>query len=114
MSAVAILMRAFEARFYAKVEKTDGCWLWKGARHRLANGTMTYGTIMLTKGRTALAHRVSYELANGDLSDDAVLRHTCDNPACVRPDHLVAGTQQDNLADMREKGRDRWATLGQR
>lgn len=51
------------------------------------------------------AHRFSYALAFGNIPDEIVICHRCDNPACVRPDHLFAGTQKDNLHDMTVKGR---------
>lgn len=52
-----------------------------------------------------MAHKFSYELAHGLVPAGKVVRHRCDNPKCVRPDHLLVGTQADNLADMRERGR---------
>jgi hypothetical protein len=57
-----------------------------------------------------LAHRVSWLIHRGDIpeSDSAhgtVVMHKCDNPACVNPDHLVLGTQSDNVKDMIIKGR---------
>ena len=53
-----------------------------------------------------LAHRVAYILTNGELPDDVGLRHTCDTPGCVRPDHLLPGDQGDNMRDCRDKGRN--------
>lgn len=100
-----------EARFWRLVDKNGPlhpalgtrCWLWTGALD--ANG---YGRIGRggRDGQTVLAHRASYEIANGNCSAHVVM-HKCDNPPCVNPDHLAAGTQLDNIADMRRKGRGR-------
>lgn len=86
-------------RFWVRVEKSDGCWLWTGSR-------MTHGYGVLTvNGRPIGAHRYSYSIANGPIADDVVIRHSCDNPPCVNPAHLLAGTQTDNVHDMLERGR---------
>lgn len=87
-------------RFWSKVDFStpDDCWRWTGGyRHE-------YGQFHL-EGRNAYAHRVAAMLVHGDLPDDAVVLHRCDNPACVRPDHLAVGTQADNIGDMADKGR---------
>jgi hypothetical protein len=86
-------------RFWAKVQKTDSCWLW-------TSGTARYGqfTIQTTK----LAHRVAWELTHGKIPKGLQVLHHCDNQRCVRPDHLFLGTQQDNMDDMKTKGRGRW------
>lgn len=89
------------ARFWTHVEKTDGCWLWKSTffSHGYASFKM--------QGLQRHASRVSYEIAYGvDLVNSPLFMcHHCDNPKCVRPDHLFLGTVQDNNADMTAKGR---------
>ena len=89
-------------RFWAKVIKTDTCWLWSGSK--LPGG---YGQMARQRGiRPHIrAHRLSWELANGDIPDGLFVCHHCDNPACVRPDHLFLGTNGDNMRDMVSKGR---------
>tara|TARA_R110001606_G_scaffold115974_2_gene244548 strand:- start:697 stop:1032 length:336 start_codon:yes stop_codon:yes gene_type:complete len=55
------------------------------------------------------AHRFAYALSKGEIPDGFVVRHTCDNPACCNPDHLILGTQADNIADMYKRKRNRKA-----
>lgn len=87
------------SRFWSKVLKSDGCWEWQAGR--LSSG---YG--MFWRGdRSYGAHRVAFELAYGPISDGLFVCHHCDNPACVRPDHLFLGTQKDNRIDCVRKGR---------
>lgn len=97
-------------RFWQKVKKTDGCWLWIGSRD--TNG---YGRIG-TGGKTGLAsaHRVSYELTNGQIPDGLHVLHSCDNPSCVRPDHLSLGTHTDNMRDMWAKQRGSCGVAGRK
>jgi len=91
----------FASRFWAKVEKGDGCWRWLGS-----TDSKGYGHVRLQGGRMQQAHRTAWELTTGKkLSPHVKLCHHCDNPACVRPDHMFPGTQAQNLADMRAKGR---------
>lgn len=88
------------ALFWARVEKSDGCWPWRGARLR------GYGKFnSRTLGRQGYAHRFAYEFARGPIPDGLQVLHRCDNPPCCNPDHLFLGTQLDNIADMVAKGR---------
>lgn len=78
------------------------CIEWDGNTNR--NG---YGLAYFL-GRRQLAHRLAYVIAHGIKVEDlkgVVIRHRCDNPRCVRPEHLLPGTQADNVRDMYERGR---------
>ncbi|MGE3483616.1 MAG: HNH endonuclease [Nitrospira sp.] len=95
-------MKSLEERFWEKVSKTDDCWLWTG--QTMTNG---YGRLRFKKdGKWChiYAHRASMLIAGHDINDVCVL-HECDNPPCVRPDHLFVGTHQNNVDDMHKKGR---------
>ncbi len=90
----------FPASFWARVEKTDGCWRWNGT----TNGD--YGTIWNPRMyRTMFAHRLSWEMAFGAIPDGMWVLHRCDRPLCVRPEHLFLGDVTDNMRDMVAKGR---------
>lgn len=86
-------------RFWDKVEKTDGCWNWTAALTE--DG---YGRI-LVDGKARTAHRVSYKMHYGVDPGEFKVCHECDNPRCVRPDHLFLGSHAVNMQDMAAKGR---------
>lgn len=86
-------------RFWSKVEKADGCWNWNGYRD-----TKGYGAFGLDR-KVQKAHRVAYILAFGEIPEGAHILHSCDNPPCVNPAHLRAGTRTDNMQDKVLRGR---------
>lgn len=90
----------FEDKFWSRVEKTDACWNWKGS---IRKGWGGYGDVRF-QGKHQFAHRVSYFLTHGRFPEKDLL-HSCDNPRCVNPFHLKEGSHQENMADMRNKGR---------
>jgi hypothetical protein len=93
-------MKTLKERFNDRwICSMGGCFEWLGARSMSG-----YGKIRI-EGRDVGAHRVSWYLNTGEWPDDIFVCHTCDNPCCVRFDHLFIGTHADNMQDMVEKGR---------
>ena len=93
------LCRPIEQRLWAKVQKTSTCWNWTGAR--TGSSSVRHGQILwLARYRSPQkVHRVVWELANGPIPIDRQINHRCDNPICVRLDHLYLGTQRENMQD---------------
>lgn len=60
---------------------------------------------MIRNGKSVLVHRYIYEHINGNIPDGLIVRHTCDNPKCLNPSHLLVGTYRDNCRDMFERCR---------
>ena len=89
--------RPLAERFWEKVDRCgfDECWVW--THYCDENG---YGRIGGPGSKILGAHRVSYELHKGPIPVGLKVRHTCDNPPCVNPAHLLCGTDQDNSNDM--------------
>jgi hypothetical protein len=99
------MRRDLADRFWEKVDKTGDCWIWTASV--LKTG---YGCIRIDK-KTVRAHRVAYELSVGPIPEGALLRHTCDNPRCVNPHHLLLGDKRSNTQDAMERGQH---VLGER
>lgn len=98
-------MPSVEERFWGKVEKTETCWLWSAGLYD-KSVKYPYGAFTFD-GKKTRAHIVSYLLHAGAIPTGMVVRHTCDVSLCVRPDHLILGTQAENVQDMLERGRNR-------
>jgi hypothetical protein len=95
--------------FWAKVDTSGNCWIWRSAINPTGYGAFNW------RGKTRKAHRIAYELAYGvSLSSEQHVMHSCDNPACVNPAHLTLGTHLDNVRDKVTKGRQRSLGRGSR
>lgn len=102
-SCVRCASASFDEKFWRRVGKSEGCWEWQGSRHPQGHG---YATPPGTR-RVSYAHRVAWIITNGPIPDGLEVCHKCDNPPCVRPDHLFLGTHKDNMHDAISKGRHR-------
>lgn len=89
-------------RFLSYTRKTAACWAWVGRALKKTNrGQFTCRTKRLS------APRMAYSMFVGPIPEGLVVMHTCDNPNCVKPSHLLLGTQYDNVKDRDAKGRNR-------
>ena len=86
-------------RFWANVERTDECWNWTARTNEKGYGPFAVA------GKPVTAHRLSYELNVGKIVNGSWVLHSCDNPKCVRPDHLRLGNNLDNMRDKMGRGR---------
>lgn len=89
--------------FWNKVDRSGTCWVWTAARSEFGYGI--YALRQDGRTRNDPAHRFSWRLHFGAIPDGLYVCHHCDNPPCVRPDHLFLGTPQANYLDMKRKGR---------
>lgn len=97
-------MKTLEQTLAEKSIKQGECRIWIGSKHKQGYGLINRAR--KGKRQTVMAHRAAYELAYGEIPAGLKICHRCDTPACIEPAHLFPGTQADNLADMKSKGRD--------
>lgn len=109
MSVTKRSRNPISVRFWSKVDKNGPghtihgqCWIWTASKftHGIGYGQCSYN------GKNIVAHRVSWSISNGEIPKNSLVLHKCDNPICVRPDHLFLGTHKDNMQDMYCKGRN--------
>lgn len=91
-----------EDRFWRHVDMSGDCWEWRAARDTDGYGRFRIGGRGTSNRK---AHRIAYERTYGEIPPGLLIRHTCDNPGCVRPEHLILGTHKDNAEDRRLRGR---------
>ena len=110
---INILSQSFYKRFEEKYVRIpeSGCWIWTACC-----SSEGYGKIGVA-GKSEYAHRVSWEIHNGEIPESighhgTCVLHRCDVPACVNPDHLFLGSIKDNIQDMISKNRNKPPCLG--
>lgn len=84
-----------------QVNAATNCWEWQRATNGIGYGTLTIN------GRRKYAHRLAYELGVAPIPEGMLVLHKCDNPSCINPEHLEAGTQSQNMRDCHKRGRSR-------
>jgi len=85
---------------YVEIKTYNGCWEWLARKDKDGYGSIRDGV------KNKRAHRVSYELNIGTIPENKMIRHLCNNPSCVNPNHLIPGTQIDNMKDRRDSGNE--------
>jgi hypothetical protein len=83
------------ARFWAKVDKTETCWLWTASTFTAGYGAFSWA------GRTSGAHRFAYETFVGPIPEGSEIDHRCHTPSCVNPQHLQVVTRHQNQQNRR-------------
>ena len=88
-----------------KVNPISGCWEWQGSKRR-GYGRTIIGSRTNGTRKSVSAHRLSYQVFVGKIPEGYEICHKCDNPSCINPEHLFAGTRQDNIDDRERKHRN--------
>lgn len=100
-------IRSTPSSFWKKAKRaTNGCLEWTKCLHKDGYGQLGY------HNQYWLAHRLAWTLRYGEIPQGMCVCHKCDNPLCIDPDHLFLGTQQENMADMKHKGRRKNVNTG--
>jgi hypothetical protein len=103
---------SIEERFWRFVDKSGDCWIYKGKSYA-GDGYGRFSINENGKTKSFLAHVFAFKLKH-ELSLGNFVLHNCDNRRCVKDEHLFQGTNQDNMNDMKQKGRqNNWATKGE-
>jgi len=100
--------QSIEDRFWSKVKKTEGCWIWTAFKNK--GGYGVFGVAHSQSGgpsQLMLAPRMAWTLTNGEIPEGQYVLHSCDNPSCVNPDHLRLGSLAENAQEMWSKRRGR-------
>jgi hypothetical protein len=99
--------------FWKRVERRgeNECWNWTGYKKSGPKNPAHYGKLGW-KGRQTSPHRVSFELANGEIQEGMMVLHTCDNPLCCNPSHLYMGNHAQNMRDMVDRQRRKGICAG--
>jgi len=80
--------------FLGRVIIQEACWIFTGAKQKSGHGMVAFNSY-----GERYAHRLMYKRVHGDISPELNVLHSCNNPACVNPDHLRLGTHADNALD---------------
>ena len=89
---------------FDQIERAEsGCWLWIGYKNRFGYGQVC--RMIDGKAKLLTVHRLFYRQYKGEIPDGLQVRHTCDMRNCCNPEHMLLGTQADNMADMKARGR---------
>lgn len=96
------------AKFFSRVNKNgpipkegfSPCWIWTGCMHKSGHGQTQFQGMGVQ-----YTHRLSWQIANGNIPPGMCVCHTCDVPACCNPRHMFLGTRSDNMRDMWAKAR---------
>ena len=91
--------KSWYERALEKSEVVGKCLIFNGAKTNFGHG------VIYNLKKRHLVHRLSYEKSKGEIPEGLIVRHTCDNPSCWNPEHLIVGTKKDNTQDMVERGR---------